>query len=105
MRALKKIHQYANHQKNIIAIGKLQKPNGIEVNKFEGIARGIVDHFGNHFKVEERATKPEMVRISQLFPSFVNVKEFQRITEEVTKEELQIVMYNFQKDKSPGTKK
>ena len=101
MRALKKNHQYANHRKNILTIGKLQKPNGIDVNKFEGIAREIVNHFGNHFKVKERATKPEMVRISQFFPSFVNVKEFQRLTEEVTKEELQIVMHNFQKDKIP----
>ena len=62
-----------------------------------------MDHFCNFFKVEERATKPEMVRISQFFPSFVNLKEFKRLMEEVTKEELQIVMHNFQKDKSPGT--
>ena len=64
-----------------------------------------MDHFGNHFKVKERATKPKMVRISQFFPNIVNVKEFQRLIEEVTKEELQIVMHNFQKDKSPRTKK
>ena len=61
-----------------------------------------MDHFGNHFKLEERATKPEMVKISQFFPSFVNVKEFQILTEEVTKEDLQILMHNFQKDKNIG---
>jgi hypothetical protein len=88
--------------KNVNTIWKITRADGVEVNKFEDIARDGVDHFGNVYKEEYRVSIAEVVRMISFFPSFVNEVENSSLMMEVSKEEIQVVFHSFQKDKSTG---
>jgi hypothetical protein len=58
------------------------------VNKFEDIVRPIVDNFGNIYKEKEIISIIEVVRMTSLFPSFVNEVDNFFFMEDVSREEV-----------------
>eukprot|EP01018_Ginkgo_biloba_P038193 Gb_37994 [translate_table: standard] len=78
------------------------RDDGVEVNSFEDLARAGMSHFGKIFKAEDRASIAKVVRMTSYFPSFINEVENLSLAKEVTKEELQAVLFSLQKEKSPG---
>ena len=51
-----------------------------------------VEHFKNLYKAPEHATLAKVIRIEQMFPSFVGPDENQSLMEEVSEEELKCVL-------------
>jgi hypothetical protein len=88
-----KIHKYNLESK---------RPEGRTVSSFVDLARLGVDHFQNLYKADERISIGQIVRIAGFFPSFVDEEANRSMFEEVSEEELKMVLHNFQKDKSLG---
>jgi len=93
---------YAKGRKCVNTIWKLENQEGSMETSFEGMAKIGVSHFQNLFKASNVANIEEVVRMAQLFPSFVNEEDNQMLCAEVSEEELKEALLSFQKDKSPG---
>ena len=94
-------HAYARGRKATNTIWSLQDEEGIHVD-FEAKARCGVIHFQKLFKASPQASIEEVIRLSQMFPRFVDEEENGVLMKEVSEEELKEVMGSFQKDKIPG---
>jgi hypothetical protein len=95
-------HKYENHCKIFHTIWKFTNLNGSMARPFKDIAHLGVCHFQNIYKEEKQLTIVEVVRMTSLFPSFVNEEENHMLLKEITKDELYLVIHSFQKDKIPG---
>ena len=71
----------------------------IYVSSFEGLATMGRIHFQYLFKVDERATIPKFVKMSQFFSSFVNDEDSISLVEEISEDELKQVIHSFLKEK------
>jgi hypothetical protein len=80
----------------------LKDPEGRKVSSFEGMACIGKEYFQSLFKVDQRVSMVDIVRMALFFPRFVGEDENISLIEEVTEEELKEVLHSFQKDKSPG---
>ena len=97
----KKFHAYAQGRKVANTIWSLQDEEGTHV-AFEDKARCGVNHFQKLFKAPPQGSIEDVIRLSQMFPRFVDEEENRDLVKELTEEELKEVLGSFQKDKSPG---
>ena len=59
-------------------------------------------YFGDLFSAQPGHSIAEVIRVAQLFPSFVDEEANRMLMGEVSVEELSRVLHSFQKDKSSG---
>jgi hypothetical protein len=93
---------YAKGRKMANTIWSLKDPEGRKISSFEGMGRIGKEYFQSLFKVDQRVSMVDIVRMDLFFPRFVGEDENKSLIEEVTEEELKEVLHNFQKDKIPG---
>ena len=79
----------------------MQNGEGEEANSFEDLGKLELEHFGDVYKEDRKATIVEVVKMTTFFPSFVNDMSNESLMEEVAKEDLRVVLHSFQKHKSP----
>jgi len=96
-----KIHHYANHRRNVNTIWMMQNGEGEEANSFEDLGKLELEHFGDVYKEDSKATFVQVVKMTTFFPSFVNDMSNESLMEVVAKEDLQVVLHSFQKNRSP----
>eukprot|EP00253_Pinus_taeda_P015506 PITA_15506 len=95
-------HNYAKGRKSVNTIWKLKDQNGREASSFEDLSRMGKAHFQNLFTAQGGITLAEIIRTTQCFPRFVEEEEAGRLSEVVSKEEVEHVIKSMAKDKSPG---
>ena len=93
---------YAKGRKFTNSIWELSSVEGEPVSSFDGLADMGVRYFGDLFSAPPGANIAEVLRVTQLFPHFVDEEENRMLMGEVSMEELSRVLHSFQKDKSPG---
>ena len=99
---IKFFNGYAWGRKVLNTAWKLNDGFGICHDTFEGMASTRVEHFQTLYKTLAQASIAEVIRVAELFPRFVEEEDNLALMEEVTEEELKVVLQSFQKDKSPG---
>jgi len=72
------------------------------VNTFDGLSSLGISHFKDMFKAQARSSIVEIVKYFMLFPRFVENDEWESLLQEVSENELLVVMNSFQKGKSLG---
>jgi hypothetical protein len=81
---------------------KAENHQGRTVTSFVDLACLGLDNFQNIYKADERVLIGKIVRIGGFFPSFVDEKLNISMFKEVSKEELNMVLHIFQKEKLIG---
>jgi len=95
-------HKYANGKKTINTIWELKNKHGQAIQSFHELVAQENSHFKDIYKAPNIATRAEVMRISQLFPKFVDQEVDQELTREVTLDELEGTLKWLKKDKSSG---
>jgi hypothetical protein len=95
-------HSFSKGRKMTNTIWGLTQGDGQLVNTFEGLSSLGTSHFKEIFKAQVRSSIAEIVNVARLFPRFVEEDEWVSLMEEVSEQELLVVMCSFQKGKSPG---
>eukprot|EP00253_Pinus_taeda_P029007 PITA_29007 len=95
-------HKYANGRKAINIIWELQNEQGQVITVQQGLARLANEHFKSIYKAPREVNILEIMRLAELFPSFVQQEDSENLMMEVTREELEATIKWFKKDKSPG---
>lgn len=80
----------------------LSKGDVSMVESFDELSELGVEHFLSLFKAQEEASIAEIIRIVGFFPRFLEDVDNNMLMEEVSVEELGMVLQSFQKDKSLG---
>jgi hypothetical protein len=80
-------------------IWRMQNGEGEEANNFEDLGKLELEHFGDVYKEDSKATIVEVVKMTTFLPRFVNDMSNESLMEEVAKEDLQVVLHSFQKIK------
>lgn len=60
-----------------------------------------VRHFGSTFRVQQECSLPEIIQTASLFPCYVDEDENNELMTPITSSELEAVLHQFKKDKSP----
>jgi len=74
---------------------------GNEVSSFLDLATMGVNHFKNLIHADEEVIIAEIIQTAHPFPCFLYENENLDLMEKVSKEELKVILQNFQKDKIP----
>lgn len=78
----------------------MQGYDGSLINSFMDLESVGFDHFKGIFKEDNRVSIVEVVRVVIYFPSFVSEDDNASLVEVFSKDELQVVIHCFQKDKN-----
>ena len=95
-------HKFANHRKNINSIWKIKDDDGQIVEGFDAIVGAGVQHFENLFKKDEDLHLPELMRMTENFPTTISDEDNYDLMSPVTLKEIQSVLAMSKNDKSPG---
>eukprot|EP00253_Pinus_taeda_P030204 PITA_30204 len=95
-------HKFANGRKAINTIWELMDENGHPITSQRNLANFATGHFRGIYKARADVNILEIMRIIELFPSFVNQEDSEELMKEVTMAELEATLKWFKRDKSPG---
>eukprot|EP00253_Pinus_taeda_P032708 PITA_32708 len=95
-------HRFANGQKSINTIWKLQNDQEQKVNTSKELASLASTHFKSIYSAPGEANILEIMCIAELFPQFVELEEAEELSKEVNLGKLEATIKEFQRDKSPG---
>jgi hypothetical protein len=95
-------HYFSKGRKMNNTIWSLTQRDGQLFNTFEGISSLGISHFKYLFKAQPGSSIGEIVKEARLFPRYLEDGERESLMDQVTKQELLVVMNSFQKGKSPG---
>eukprot|EP00253_Pinus_taeda_P008270 PITA_08270 len=95
-------HKFANGRKAINTIWELMDENGHPITSQRNLANLATGHFRGIYKAPADVNILEIMRIIELFPSFVNQEDSEELMKEVTMAELEATLKWFKRDKSPG---
>ena len=89
------------HIRNMNTISTIKDMNGKLVYSFKEKAKSRGRFFTNLFSELEGCNIQEILKILILFPRLINEQMNNSLKEEVSEEELEKIVYSFQKGKSP----
>eukprot|EP00253_Pinus_taeda_P004777 PITA_04777 len=95
-------HKFANGRKAINTIWELHNAQGQLATTQQDLARLANEHFCNIYKAPRDVNILEIMGVEKHFPRFAQQEDWENLTMEVTKEELEVTLKWFKKDKSPG---
>eukprot|EP00253_Pinus_taeda_P032607 PITA_32607 len=95
-------HKFANGRKAINTIWELMDEHGHKVTSQRNLANLATGHFRGIYKALADVNILEIMRIIELFPSFVDQEDSEELMKEVYMAELEATLKWFKKDKSPG---
>jgi hypothetical protein len=86
---------FANGRKIRNTIWKLSDSSGREVSSFKDLAQLGKSHFQNLFKDSNQTNMAEILCLALLFPRFVEEDDNRKLMEEVSEDELKVVLHSF----------
>ena len=95
-------HRHATHWKNVNMISTIKDMNGELVHSFKEKAEVGERYFKHLFTEPEGFHIQEILRVLSMFPKLISKEMNNTMAQEVTEEELDKIVYSFQKGKSPG---
>ena len=97
----KLFHNYANNRRNLNTISTIKNMNRVMVSSFNEKAEAGEELFKNLFKEPIRCNIQEILEVINLFTRMIDEEMNILLKAEVSKEELEKVVYSCQKGKSP----
>jgi len=98
----KKVQAFAKGRKTRNTIWSLLDEEGREVSSFQKLAQLGKTHLQNLFQAPNETNITEIICTTRYFPQFVNEDTSRTLMEEVSEDELKVVLHSFQKSKSLG---
>jgi hypothetical protein len=95
----KYFQNFANYRRNYNTIWELRDANGVSIAGFKELATLGVKHFQGLFKENAQVKMGEMLQMIALFPRMIEEEDVKDLFHEVSKEELQVIIASFKKDK------
>ena len=94
--------QFSRGRKAINTIWELENEDGTTASTFEQLTHKGITHFRNLYKDPQHSTLVEVIKVTSIFPKFVDHNTVVDLFEPITLEELKAVLKWLKKDKSPG---
>ena len=95
-------HNFSNNKRNLNTIPTIKNMNEVMVNSFKEKAEAGEEVFKNMFKELAGCNIQEILEVINLFPRMIEEEMNTHLKVEVTEEELEKVVYSYQKGKIPG---